>query len=169
MQNPSQSILPTLIPILIIFALVVLRMRRMSGVRPMSLSRLWIRPVIVVIAAGLILYNGPPQNVVQGLVLLVALGAGIAMGWHQAKLVHISVNEADGTLQVKHSALAQATFVGLILTRIGLRSWLTGSDSPVHAYATVVTDALILMFVGFACARATEMFVRARALLRTPA
>jgi hypothetical protein len=169
MQNTQPGFLPTLVPLVIIFAVFLLRMRRMSGVRPLSLTRLWIRPVIVVIAAVLILYGAPPHSVVQALVLVAALGAGIGAGWHQAKLVHICVNAADGTLQVKYSAIAQALFVGIILARIGLRSWLTGSSSPVHAYAAIVTDAFILFFVGFACAQATEMFIRARALLRAPA
>lgn len=161
--------MPTLIPLVIIFAVFLLRMRRMSGVRPMSLPRLWIRPVIVLIAAALVLYSAPPQSLVQAAILVAALGAGIAAGWHQAKLVHISVHAEDGTLQVKYSAIAQAVFIGIILARVGLRSWLTGSTSPVHAYAAVVTDAFILFFVGFACAQATEMFIRAKALLRAPA
>jgi len=166
MQNTQPGLLPTLIPIVIIFAVFLLRMRRMSGVRPMSLTRLWIRPAIVLVAAVLVLSTAPPQTVMQALVLMAALGAGIVAGWHQAKLVHISVHPEDGTLQVKYSAIAQAVFVGVILLRVGLRSWLTGADSPVHAYAAVVTDAFILFFVGFASAQAIEMFVRARALLR---
>ena len=169
MQNTQQGPLATLIPLIIIFAVFLLRVRRMSGVRPMSLTRLWIRPSIVVIAAVLILYSAPPHSVVEALVLVVVLGAGAAAGWHQAKLVHISVNAEHGTLQVKYSAIAQIIFIGVILLRVGLRSWLTGSNSPVHAYAAVVTDAFILFFVGFACAQATEMFIRARALLRMPA
>ena len=168
MQN-QQNFVSTLIPLIIIFAVFVLRMRRMSGVRPMSLPRLWIRPVIVLILAVLVLYSAPPQSAVQTLILLAALAAGAAAGWHQAKLVHISINAEDGTLQVKYSAIAQAVFMGVILLRLGLRSWLTGEASPVHAYAAVVTDAFILFFVGFASAQAAEMYIRARALLRTPA
>lgn len=168
MQN-QQSLLSTLIPLIVIFAVFMLRMRRMSGTRPMSLPRLWIRPVIVLIVAVLVVYSAPPQSAVQALVLAAALAAGAAAGWHQAKLVHISVNAEDGTLQVKYSAIAQAIFMGVVLVRLGLRSWLTGEASPVHAYAAVVTDAFILFFVGFACAQAAEMFIRARALLRSPA
>jgi hypothetical protein len=48
---------------------------------------------------------------------------------------------------------------------MALRPWLTGATSPVHAYVGVVTDAFILFFAGFACAQATEMFIRGRALL----
>lgn len=167
MQNTQQGLLPTLIPLIIIFAVFLLRMRRMSGVRPMSLPRLWIRPALVLLAAALVLYSAPPQTLAQALVLVAALGVGILAGWHQATLVHISVHPEDGTLQVKYSAIAQAIFIGVILLRVGLRSWLTGADSPVHAYAAVVTDAFILFFVGFATAQAIEMFIRARALLRT--
>jgi hypothetical protein len=166
MQDQQHGLLPTLIPLVIIFGVLLLRIRRMSGVRPMSLTRLWIRPGIVLVAAVLVLYSAPPQTLVQALVVMAALGAGIFAGWHQAKLVHISVNADDGTLQVKYSGIAQAIFIGVILARVGLRSWLTGSDSPVHAYAAVVTDAFILFFVGFASAQAIEMFIRARSLLR---
>src|SRR3954463_8592421 len=109
MQN-QQNFMSTLIPLAIIFAVFLLRMRRMSGARPMSLPRLWIRPVIVLILAVLVLYSAPPQSTVQTLILLAALAAGAAAGWHQAKLVHISINAEDGTLQVKYSAIAQAIF-----------------------------------------------------------
>jgi len=169
MQDTQPGFLPTLLPLVIIFAVFLLRMRRMSGVRPLSLARLWIRPVIVAILAVMVLYSTPPHSVMQALVLLLALAAGIGAGWQQARLVHISVNAADGTLQVKYSAIAQALFIGIILARVGLRSWLTGSSSPVHAYTAIVTDAFILFFVGFASAQATEMFIRARTLLRAPA
>ncbi|MEO8308854.1 MAG: DUF1453 domain-containing protein [Pseudomonadota bacterium] len=163
MQNP-QSPLATLIPIVIIFAVFLLRMRRM-GVRPMKLPMLWIRPAIICVVAAVFLYTTPPHSVVQGLILAAALGAGAALGWHQGKLMAISLNTETGTLQVHASLIALASFFGLIILRIALRPWLTGATSPFHAYIGVVTDAFILFFLGFACAQATEMFIRGRALL----
>jgi hypothetical protein len=164
MQNP-QSPLATLIPIIIIFAVFLLRMRRMTGARPMKLPMLWIRPTIVCVIAAIFLYSAPPHSIVQGAILLAAVCAGAVAGWHQGKLMAISVNAETGTLQVQASLIALASFFGLILLRIGLRPWLTSATSPVHAYVGVVTDAFILFFAGFACAQAAEMFIRGRALL----
>jgi hypothetical protein len=169
-MQDSQSPLGTLIPIIIVFAVVLLRMRKMSGVRPLRLESLWIRPAIVAAIAALFVYYTPPQSVLQGLMLLAALAFGAPLGWHQGKLMAITVNPESGTLQVKASVLALASFFGLILLRMALRPYLTGTTSPVHAYVGVVTDGFILFFVGFSCARATEMFIRGRALLAgTPA
>jgi Protein of unknown function (DUF1453) len=163
-QN-SQNLLSTLIPMAIIFVVVVLRMRRMSGVRPMKLQMLWVRPALFSLVAATIVYSMPPQSALQGLVLLAAVAVGAVLGWHQAKLMELSVNSETGTLQVKSSLIATASFVGLILLRMALRPWLTGASSPVHAYVGVVTDSFMLFIVGFYGARAIEMFIRGRALL----
>jgi hypothetical protein len=167
-QDP-QSPLATLIPIVIIFAVFLLRMRKLTGVRPMKLPMLWIRPAIVSVIATIFVYGAPPHSVMQGLILVAALAAGAALGWHQGKLMAISVNTATGTLQVQASLVAMASFFGLIMLRIALRPWLTSATSPLHAYVGVVTDGFILFFAGFACAQAAEMSIRGRALLSASA
>ncbi|MEO6078636.1 MAG: hypothetical protein ABIQ86_02510 [Steroidobacteraceae bacterium] len=164
MQNP-QSPLATLIPIIIVFAVFLLRMRKMTGVRPMKLQALWIRPAIVSVIAAILVYSAPPQSALQGVVLLAALGLGALLGWHQGKLMQITVDAETGSLQVKASLIAMTIFFGLILLRMGLRPWLTGATSPLHAYVGIVTDGSILFIVGFYIARAAEMFIRGRALL----
>jgi len=164
MQN-TQGPMSTLLPMIIIFAVFLLRARRMTAARPMRLYALWIRPVIVCVIAGLFIYNAPPQGAVQDLILVATLAAEATAGWYQGKMMAIAVDEETGTLQVKASLLAMATFFGLILLRMALRPWLMSATSPVHAYVGVITDAFILFFAGFACAQAAEMFIRGRALL----
>lgn len=164
MQN-SQNLMSTLLPLVIVFVVVLLRMRRMSGVRPMRLQSLWIRPAIVTIVAALLVYNAPPHGAVQVLILLGALAIGALLGWHQGKLMEISVDAATGGLQVRASMWAVAAFLALVLLRVALRPWLTGAASPVHAYVGMVTDGFLLFFVGLASARAAEMFIRGRALV----
>jgi hypothetical protein len=153
------------IPIIILVVVFGLRMRRMAGVRPMRLQRLWIRPAIVSVIAAIFVYATPPHGALQVLILLAALAAGALLGWHQGKLMEISVNSETGSLQVKASIIALAVFFGLILVRVALRPSLTGATSPVHAYVGVVTDCFIVVIVGFYIAQATEMFMRGRALL----
>jgi hypothetical protein len=160
-----QSPVSTVLPIIVIFVVFLLRARSMSKLQPMRLKALWIRPAIVCAVAGLFLYSAPPHGVLQALILLVTLGVGALLGWHQAKMMQITVDAETGRLQVKASLLAIATFFGIIMARMALRPWLMAADSPLHAYIGLVTDAFILFFVGFACANATEMFIRGRALL----
>ncbi len=164
MQNP-QSPLSTLIPIAIVLVILVLRMRKMTGVRPIRLQMLWIRPAIVSVVAAMVLYTAPPHGLLQDMVLVAAVAVGAALGWHQAKLMEMSINSETQSLQVKASVVALAVFFGLILIRMALRPWLTGAASPVHAYVNVVTDSSILFIVGFYIARAAEMFIRGRTLL----
>lgn len=159
--NPTS----TLLIYLVVFALVALRVSRMSGVRPMRLNALWIRPAIYVVLAGMLVYTAPPQGLVQYLIVVAMLGIGAVLGWHQGKLMAISVDTATGTLQVKASMWAILFIFAVILVRVGLRTWLLGTDSPLHAYLGVATDALLLLIVGFYGARAAEMFIRGRALL----
>lgn len=164
MEHP-QSPVATVLPFIVIFIVFLVRMRSMSKLQPMRLTALWVRPAIVCVAAGLFLYSAPPHGVLQALILVVTLGVGALLGWHQAKLMQITVDAETGKLQVKASMLAVAMFFGIILARMALRPWLMAADSPLHAYVGLVTDAFILFFMGFACANAAEMFIRGRALL----
>ncbi len=154
-----------LVPLLIVLAFIALRMIRMSGTRPMRLQSLWVRPTIFTLLAGTVIFSAPPQNLVQCLILLAALGVGALLGWHQAKLMTISVDAATGTLQVKASLWATLAFFALIMLRLGVRTWLMGAHSPLHDYLGAITDAFLLFIVGFYGARAAEMYIRGRALL----
>jgi hypothetical protein len=164
MQNTSNP-LSTLLPVIIVFGVLLLRMRRMAGVQPMRLQWLWIRPAIVTLLAALVVYSAPPHGILQALILAATLAAGALLGWHQAKLMTITVDDGTGTLQVRASVWALASFFAVVLLRVGLRRWLTGAESPLHAYVNVVTDCFLLFIVGFYSARAIEMFLRGRALL----
>src|SRR5678815_812276 len=82
MQYP-QSPMSTLVPIIIVFAIFLLRARRMAVARPMSLYALWRRPVILCLVAGYFIYNAPPQGALQDLILVATLAAGAAAGWYQ--------------------------------------------------------------------------------------
>jgi len=161
----TASPMNTLVPLLVVFALVVFRMSRMTTARPMRLKALWIRPAIFTVIAAVLVYGAPPQGLLQFLILVATLAFGALLGWHQGKLMAISVDSESGTLQVKASVWAMVAFLAVLVLRMGLRPWLTGADSPVHAYVGVVTDGFLLFIVGFYGARATEMFIRGRALL----
>jgi hypothetical protein len=159
-----QDLISTLAPFVIIGTIVALRARKMTRVQPMKLNRLWVRPAIIfVISAGL-LFVTPPESLLQALALFAVFVVGAVAGWHQAKLMNISIAE-NGELNVKASRWGLLTLLGIIVLRAALRPWLTGPDSPVHVNVGVVTDGFILFIAGFYAARSTEMFLRGRALL----
>jgi hypothetical protein len=164
-QNPSFPT-STLVPLLVVFALLLFRMARMRTPRPMRLGALWVRPGLFAVVAAVLVYTAPPHGALQVLALAGALGIGAVLGWHQGKLMEISVDAASETLQVKASTWAAALFLAIILLRMGLRSWLTAGASPLHAYLAVATDGFLLFALGFYAARATEMFIRGRTLLQ---
>ena len=158
------NLISTLAPFVIIGTVLAFRLRKMTSVQPMKLNRLWIRPAIIfVISAGL-LFATPPESLLQGLALVAVCIVGAVAGWHQAKLMTITLAE-NGELNVKASRWGLITLFGIILLRMALRPWLTGPDSPVHVNVGVVTDGFILFIAGFYAARSTEMFIRGRALL----
>ena len=161
----DHSLVRTLAPFLIIGTIVALRARKMASVQPMRLNRLWIRPAIMSVISVGVLFVTPPETVLQALALVAVVAIGAVGGWHQAKLMAISVDEATGALNVKASRWGMLTLLGIILVRMALRPWLTGPDSPVHASVGLVTDGFILFIAGFYAARSTEMFLRGRALL----
>jgi hypothetical protein len=164
-MQQTPNLFSTLVPIIIIFAVVALRARKMAAVQPMRLDRIWIRPAIVMALTGYLIYYTPPAGLVQIAILLSVFGVGAMAGWHQAKLMEISVDATSGTLQVKASILALIVFFGIIALRIGLRPWLMASTSPLHNYVGMVTDSFLVFIVGFYAARSIEMYVRGRALL----
>lgn len=165
-MHPPTDSFATLVPVLIVFVVVLFRMARMRAARPMRLGTLWVRPALFAVIATALVYTAPPHGAAQALALAGVLLIGAVLGWHQAKLMEISVDAASNTLQVKASTWAVATFLAIILLRMGLRPWLTGDASPLHAYVAVVTDGFLLFILGFYAARAAEMFIRGRALLQ---
>jgi tellurite resistance protein TehA-like permease len=165
-MQPQPPAWTTLLPYLAIFIILVVRLRRMSAARPMRLGALWIRPGIIALVAIPLVISAPPHSILQSLVLVAALGVGAALGWHQGKLWAITVHAESGKLQVQPSFWAMAVFFAVLMLRLALRPWLMGANSPVHAYVSVVTDAFLVFLAGMYGARATEMFIRGRALLQ---
>ena len=161
----TRDLVRTVAPFVVVGVIVALRARKMGSVQPMRLNRLWIRPAIVGVISTVVLFVTPPSTFLEALALVSVAGVGAVIGWHQAKLMAISVDEATGALNVKASRWGMITLLGIILVRMALRPWLTGPDSPLHASVGLVTDGFVLFIAGFYVARSAEMFLRGRALL----
>jgi len=76
--------------------------------QPLKLARLWIRPVIILIAAGLVVFLPQPgHHAVRHFLtqdwawLGLAAGLGGVAGWYWGRTMTIEVHPEDGTLMVK--------------------------------------------------------------------
>ena len=164
--------LQILLPILIIIPVMVLRLRRMSKPQPLKLGRLWIRPALLVLAAGLVLFLPQPgQHVAAhltpeewaGLALAAALG-GIG-GWYWGRTMHIEVHPENGTLMARGNSLAILVLVLLILVKLGLRPLLAAEGGTMHLDVLMITDASIVFSVALFGVRSLEMYLRARRVM----
>jgi hypothetical protein len=168
----QQQALQYFLPVLIILPVLYLRMRRMTKAQPLKLGRLWIRPAIILLAAGLVVFLPQPgQHAVRHflasdwawLALAAALG-GVA-GWYWGRTMAIEVHPEDGTLMVKGGQAAILVMAVLILFRMGLRTGLRLEASAWHLDMVLISDASIVFTAFLFALRAVEMFLRARRVM----
>jgi len=104
----QQQTLQLFLPILIILPVLYLRMRRLGTARPLKLGQLWIRPALILLAAGLVVFLPQPGThimrhfLAQDWVwLALAAGLGGIAGWQWGRTMAIEVHPEEGTLMVK--------------------------------------------------------------------
>jgi hypothetical protein len=169
----TPKLLQLLLPILIIVPVMYLRLRKMNKPQPLKLGRLWIRPVLLLIAAGLVLFLPQPgQHVAPhitpqewgGLAAAAALGA--LGGWYWGRTMAIEVHPEDGTLMTRGSAAAVMVLIVLIAVKMGLRPLLDAEGGAMHLDVLLITDASIVFSVALFSVRSLEMFLRAQRVMR---
>jgi hypothetical protein len=168
----QQQALQLFLPVLIILPVLFLRMRKMTKAQPLKLGRLWIRPAIILLAAGLVLFLPQPgHHAVRHFLaqdwawLALAAGLGGVAGWHWGRTMAIEVHPEDGTLMVKGSQAAMLVIGVLILFRMGLRTGLSMEASAWHLDVLLISDALIVFSALLFTLRAVEMYLRARRVM----
>ena len=168
----TQQQIAQFLPILIILPVLYLRLRRMSRAQPLKLNRLWIRPAIVLLVAGLVVFMPQPgSHVVRHFVaqdwawLAVAAGLGGIAGWYWGRAMAIEVHPENGTLIVKGGVAAILVLVVLILFRMGLRTGLAVEGRAWHLDAVLISDALIIFSAALFTLRAVEMYMRAHRVM----
>jgi hypothetical protein len=164
----QQQALQYFLPILIILPVLYLRLRRMTKAQPLKLGRLWIRPAIILLAAGLVVFLPQPgQHAVRHFLasdwawLALAAGLGGVAGWYWGRTMAIEVHPEDGTLMVKGGQAAILVMAVLILFRMGLRTGLRLEASAWHLDMVLISDASIVFSAFLFSLRAVEMYLRA--------
>jgi hypothetical protein len=163
----------TWLPIVVVVALMLLRLRRASREQPLKLDRMWIAPLLVTVLIGLSLAQVPPP-LLGWLALVVGLAVGAALGWHRGKLMRIRVDPATGQLFQQSSPAAIIILLGIVALRMGLKDLVGANPGDPHPalLAQLVTEALMGLAVGLLAFTRLEMYLRAKRLLEergTPA
>ena len=170
-HQPSQ--LQLLLPLVIIIPILFFRLRKMTRPEPLKLGRLWIRPALVLLGCTVVLFL-PRPGTPSALQMTVAEWSGLALaavigavaGWHYGKVTAIEVHPENGTLMARGSALGMLVIVALVAVKLGLKPALAAEGPSLHLDMLLITDALIVFSAALFTARAIEMWVRARAVMR---
>jgi hypothetical protein len=166
----QQQALQLFLPILILLPVLYFRLRKMSRPQPLKLKLLWIRPAVILIAAGLVLW-APGQQAARHLtpqdwMILALMGAvGAVAGWYWGRTMKIEIHPEDGTLMVRGGQAAVLVLVVLILFRTGLRTGMEVEGQAWHLDVLLLSDASIVFTALLFTVRSIEMYIRARAVM----
>jgi membrane protein CcdC involved in cytochrome C biogenesis len=160
-QPVHQSWISYAITIVIVLAVLALRMRGMSKMRPLKLETLWVVPVLYLAVAVMMFFQLPPAGWVA-VASAIGLVLGAAFGWQRGKMMQIHVDPETHALNQKASPAAMFFLIALILVRMGAKTIL-GAESNVSP--AMLTDPLIAFALGMFTLQRVEMYLRARRLL----
>jgi Protein of unknown function (DUF1453) len=160
------------LPLLIALPFFYFRMRKMAHAQPLKLDRLWIRPVLFLGIAVLVLLapslDHQPAHVlvpIDWVWMALAAGLGAAAGWQWGRTMAIEVHPQDGTLMVRGGMAAILVMAVLILFRLGLRTGLAVEAKAWHLDMFLVSDASIIFTALLFTLRSIEMYFRARRVM----
>jgi Protein of unknown function (DUF1453) len=163
-MNPQT--LSIVIPVLIILPVLYFRLSRMMKPQRLKLKSLWIRPALMIFAAGALLTASPPQmSDLAWFVLAAAAGAG--GGWYWGKLTQLHLHPEDGTLMSTGSQAGMIVLVLLIVFRLGMRAGIGLEAEALHINAALLTDIFIVFTALLFSVRGLEIFLRAQAMMKT--
>jgi hypothetical protein len=160
--------LSIVIPILVILPLLYLRLTRMMKPQRLKLKSLWIRPAIMIFAAGTLLAAAPPAP--EDLTwFALAAAAGIGGGWYWGKLTQLHLHPEDGTLMSSGSQAGMIVLVLLLVFRLGMRAGIGLEAEALHLNAALLTDIFIVFTALLFAVRGLEIYLRARRLVQEQA
>ena len=151
-----QQSLTYLLP-LIIVGILFLRVRPGTE-RPLKPGQLWIMPLVAgtMIAMGLWFSPHPDPTPLHILILIAALGAGVATGMARAHT--ISLRRDGDRILAKTSSFAFILLVALVLIRQSARSYFASSAGA------LAIDASMLFALGMIITQRLTMWRRCRTL-----
>ncbi len=164
---PSQygPLLPYLIPLLILLLII----RRGMRARKIKIERMWVFPVLLLLAGGSMFASGQIPSPLVVAELAAALAAGAVAGWYRGRLTHVTIDPATHDLTSKTSPVGVVLIAVLFAARYAIRLALPGADADhpgsLESTAGVIADALTLFGIGAMVVQRLEIWLRCRRLL----
>lgn len=155
-MKPEQ-LLPYIVPIIVV-GVLYFRMQRMPA-RPVSMTALWIVPLLAVLGIGSGLWFtphpvfGPAAYAIMGAAMVLGVGTGIV----RARTLTLRRCPDTGRILMETSNFAFVLLVGLVLVRSAFRN-MAGS------LGVVAVDASMLFALGMVVTQRLTIWQRARTL-----
>jgi membrane protein CcdC involved in cytochrome C biogenesis len=160
----DKTMLPTVVPLVVMVVVVSLRLRSMSRPQPLRSARMWIVPAVLVLL-GILMLIAKPLSPVGWAVSLAALALGAALGWRRGKMIRIWRDETSGEPMQLASPAAMVFLLVVIAARYLVRAYFgvgSGSEAAMDPRALIATDALLTFAIGLVVATRAELFLRMR-------
>jgi hypothetical protein len=162
---PSQG--GGVVPLLIALGFIAIALLRNARARRLRVERLWIAPLLILLAAVMALGFGQqhaPRPLMIGVYVLAA-AAGAAMGWWRGRFTQITVDPQTHELTSRASPIGMVLILAIFAIRMGLRTLFAQNASALHVSVIEIGDAFLLLAVGLVCAQRLEIALRATRLL----
>ena len=167
-EHQSDS-LTYILPFLVLVPLLIFRLRRSLKPQALKLNRLWIRPAILIAAAGLVLLAPSPGTSAlaqaDAVWLVLAALAGATAGWFWGRTTQLHLHPEDGTLMQTGSMTGMIVLIVLLAARVGLRTGLGLEAGAWHISVLLITDVSILFSALLFAVRGLEIYLRARRIM----
>jgi hypothetical protein len=131
----------------------------------LKLKSLWLRPAIMIFAAGTLLAASPPP-LADVFWFVLAAAIGIGGGWYWGKLTQLHLHPEDGTLMSSGSQAGMIVLVLLLVLRLGMRAGIGLEAAALHVNAALLTDIFIVFTALLFSVQGLEIFLRARQVMK---
>jgi hypothetical protein len=173
MTPANIHLLRFILPFVIILPILYFRMRKMTKPQPLKLGVLWLRPALVLLGCGFVLFGPDPTThqtphilPMEWAGLAIAAAVGAVAGWHYGKITAIEVHPENGTLLTRGGAAAILVILALLVLKMGLKPLLLAEGGGLHLDVLLITDALIVFSAALFTVRALEMYLRAQKVMK---
>jgi hypothetical protein len=155
---------------LVVVALIARRAFKAQAPTRIRPNRLWIGPVYIALAMGLVLWTSPAPGPLGIALFAGAALLGTAAGYLRALHQEFSVEPETGNVMSKASPIGTILFIGIFVVRYALNYWIRGGAQPDMAHPPspqllVYTDAMLFFAFAMVTASAWEVWRRTRPLV----
>jgi hypothetical protein len=160
---------PYLVPLLVV-AILARRAFRAQAPRRIRPSTLWIGPVYIALAMGLVLWTSPKPDMFGLGLFAIGAALGGVIGYFRALHQEFSIDPETGNVMSKASPVATVLFIGLFVVRYALNWWMTGGKAPDAVQAKgaqlmLYTDTMLFFAFAMVSVSAWEVWRRTRPLV----